>query len=74
MENFGPFTPGFQLVDYGNVDQLESLLQRIGSNVAGVFIEPIQGEAGCRVPPPGYLPRVKELCKKHNVLFILDEI
>lgn len=69
--DFGPFTPGFKIVPYGDADALEAA---ITPNTAAVSIEPIQGEAGVVVPPAGYLKRVAEICKKHNVLFIADEI
>jgi len=68
---FGPFTPGFTVVDYGDVTALE---KAITPNTAAVLIEPIQGEAGVIVPTNGYLKTVAELCQKHNVLFIADEI
>ncbi len=70
-QDFGPFTPGFKIVPYGDPDALEAA---ITPNTAAVSIEPIQGEAGVIVPPAGYLKRVAEICKKHNVLFIADEI
>lgn len=70
-EDFGPFTPGFLVVDYGNVDAVE---KAITPNTAAVMLEPIQGEAGVIVPPAGYLKSVAEICKKNNVLFIADEI
>lgn len=70
-QDFGPFTPGFKIVPYGDADALEAA---ITPNTAAVSIEPIQGEAGVIVPPAGYLKRVADICKKHNVLFIADEI
>lgn len=70
-EDFGPFTPGFKLVPYGDADALE---QAITSNTAAFLIEPIQGEAGVIVPPDGYLKKAYEICKSSNVLFIADEI
>jgi ornithine--oxo-acid transaminase len=70
-DDFGPFTPGFITVPYGDVKALEAA---ITPNTAAVMIEPIQGEAGVIVPPAGYLKQVAALCKKHNVLFIADEI
>ena len=70
-DGFGPFTPGFPLVEYGNAAALE---QAINPNTVGVLIEPIQGEGGIVVPPDGYLKRVRELCTQNNVLFIADEI
>uniref|UniRef100_A0A9J8BCW3 Ornithine aminotransferase n=1 Tax=Cyprinus carpio carpio TaxID=630221 RepID=A0A9J8BCW3_CYPCA len=71
-EGFGPFMPGFELVPYNDVSALEKALQ--DPNVAAFMVEPIQGEAGVVVPDPGYLTRVRELCTKHNVLFIADEV
>jgi ornithine--oxo-acid transaminase len=71
--NFGPFTPGIVLVEYNDIDALCSLLEN-DKNIAGFIIEPIQGEAGVVVPDEEYLARVHSLCKKHNVLYIADEI
>ncbi|MFN8398385.1 MAG: ornithine--oxo-acid transaminase [Anaerolineales bacterium] len=70
-DDFGPFTPGFVVVEYGNADALE---KAITPNTAAVMLEPIQGEAGVIIPPAGYLKKVAELCKKNNVLYISDEI
>lgn len=69
---FGPYMPGFDLVDYNNLQQLEVALQ--DKNVAAFMVEPIQGEAGVVVPDEGYLKGVRDLCTKYNVLFIADEI
>ena len=69
---FGPYTPGFITVPYNDLKALEEALQ--DPNVAGFLVEPIQGEAGVYVPDDGYLARSYELCKKHNVLFIADEV
>lgn len=69
---FGPFMPGFDIIDYNSLDALENALK--DPNVAGFMVEPIQGEAGVVVPDQGYLKGVAELCKKHNVLFIADEV
>jgi ornithine--oxo-acid transaminase len=70
-DDFGPFTPGFINVPYGDNAAMEAA---ITPNTAAIMIEPIQGEAGVIVPPAGYLKQVSELCKKHNVLFVADEI
>ena len=68
---FGPFTPGFKVVPYGDIDALRSA---ITENSAAVLLEPIQGEAGVVVPPMGYLAEVRQLCDDTNTLFIADEI
>lgn len=70
-EAFGPFTPGFVSVPYGD---LAALTRAITPNTAAVLIEPIQGEAGVIVPPAGYFKAVAETCQKHNVLLMADEI
>lgn len=70
--NFGPFMPGFDLVNYNDLTDLERALQDV--NVAAFMVEPIQGEAGVVVPHDGYLKGVRALCDKYNVLFIADEI
>lgn len=70
-EAFGPFTPGFISVPYGDVN---AIAQAITPNTAAVMIEPIQGEAGVIVPPAGYLKAVAEVCQKNNVLLMADEI
>lgn len=70
-DDFGPFTPGFVTVTYGDADAIE---KAITPNTAAVLIEPIQGEAGVIIPPAGYLKKVAEACKKNNVLFMADEI
>ena len=69
--DFGPHTPGFVTVKYGCSKSVEAA---INQNTAAVLIEPIQGEAGIVVPPANYLPEVRDICSKHNVLMILDEI
>jgi ornithine--oxo-acid transaminase len=68
---FGPFAPGFTIVEYGSIDALEAA---INENTAAFLVEPIQGEGGIVVPPEGYLEAAAELCRKHNVLLIADEI
>lgn len=70
--NFGPYTPGFEAIPYNDTAALESALQ--DPNVAGFLVEPIQGEAGVKVPSDGYLTKVRELCTQYNVLMIADEI
>lgn len=71
---FGPLLPGNLKVDFDDVDGLKRLLEEHGPRVAGFIFEPIQGEAGVRVPGDGYLKAVRELCTQHNVLMIADEI
>lgn len=71
--NFGPFTPGFIQIPYNDVTALEEVLKRDPS-IAAFLVEPIQGEAGVFVPDDGYLKACSEICKKHNVLFMADEI
>jgi ornithine--oxo-acid transaminase len=70
-EGFGPFTPGFVIIPYGDVEALKAA---ITPNTCGFFIEPIQAEAGILIPPAGYLEATQALCREHNVLFIMDEI
>jgi ornithine--oxo-acid transaminase len=70
-DHYGPYTPGFVMVPYGD---LEALRNAITEDVVAVLLEPIQGESGVRIPPPGYLAGVRELTSKHGVLFIADEI
>ena len=70
-DGFGPFTPGFRSVPYGDAAALEAA---IDGNTVAVLLEPIQGEAGIIVPPADYLPAVREITTRHNVLFIADEI
>ena len=71
-KSFGPFTPGFISIPYNDVEALEKVLEN--KNVVGFLVEPIQGEAGVYVPADGYLKKSYDLCKKHNVLFIADEV
>jgi ornithine--oxo-acid transaminase len=68
---FGPFTPGFKIIPYNDVNALEAA---ITPNTAAFLVEPIQGEAGVIVPSNGYLKKVREICTAHNVLLMLDEI
>lgn len=71
-KNFGPFMPGFEIIDYDDVPALQKALAN--PRVCGLWIEPIQGEAGVYVPQEGYLKAAADLCKKHNVLLVMDEI
>jgi ornithine--oxo-acid transaminase len=68
---FGPFAPGFRVVPFGDADALEAA---IGPNTVAFLVEPIQGEAGVMIPPPGYFRRVRDLCTQRGVTLILDEI
>ena len=70
-EGFGPFTPGFRIVPFGDAGALESA---VTPNTVGFLVEPIQGEAGIVIPPEGYLKEAKSICEKNQVVLILDEI
>ncbi len=70
-EGFGPFTPGFKLIEYGSLEALE---EAFTDNTVAFMVEPIQGEGGIIVPPEGYLEGAKKICRKNRALFILDEI
>jgi ornithine--oxo-acid transaminase len=70
-DGFGPFTPGFRVVPYGNIEELKAA---INPNTAGFMVEPIQGEAGIIVPPAGYLKAAFDMCRLNKVLFVADEI
>jgi ornithine--oxo-acid transaminase len=70
-DDFGPYTPGFRIVPYGDADALAAA---IDDSTVAVLLEPIQGEAGVLVPPPGYLSAARVLCTERNVLLVLDEI
>ncbi len=71
LDGFGPFTPGFKVIPFGDADALENT---VSSNTCAFLVEPIQGEAGIHIPPTGYLTRVQEICKRNNALFMVDEI
>ena len=70
-ENFGPFTPGFKIIPFGDSDALEAA---ITPNTVAFLAEPIQGEAGVIIPPDGYLRKARSICSKNNVVLVLDEI
>jgi ornithine--oxo-acid transaminase len=70
-DGFGPFTPGFKIIPYGDAKELEKAITK---NTVAFIVEPVQGEGGVVVPPEGYLKETYEICKKNNVLFIADEI
>jgi len=70
-DGFGPFTPGFKVIPFGNAKALEKAITK---NTVAFMVEPIQGEAGIIMPPKGFLKKAAALCKKHNVLLIVDEI
>ncbi len=72
--NYGPMTPGFIRIPYNDPDALEKVLEKEGDEIAGFLLEPIQGEAGVYVPDEGYLKKCYDICKKHNVLFMADEV
>jgi ornithine--oxo-acid transaminase len=69
--DFGPYTPGFRIVPYGD---LAALAAAVDETTVAVLVEPIQGEAGVLIPPAGYLAGIRALCSEHNVLFVADEI
>lgn len=72
--NYGPFTPGFLRIPYNDIEALSKVLEDEAEHIAAFLVEPIQGEAGVYVPDEGYLKNASELCKKHNVLFVADEV
>ena len=69
--DFGPYTPGFKIIPYGDIEALKAAINK---NTAGFLVEPIQGEAGIKIPPEGYIRQAYELCRKNDVLFMADEI
>lgn len=72
--DYGPFTPGFAKIEYNDLEQLRTVLEREGHRVAAFLLEPIQGEAGVMVPDEGYLKACYDLCHEHRVLFVADEV
>ncbi len=70
-QGYAPFTPGFKIIPFGDAEAFE---QAINPNTVGFLVEPIQGEGGVVVPPPGYLKDVRRICNENNVILILDEI
>lgn len=73
-KQYGPFTPGLIKIPYNSIEALEEVLEQNGKHIAAFMLEPIQGEAGVFVPDDGYLKKCYDLCKKHNVLFVADEV
>ena len=73
-KGFGPYMPGFSSVEYNSLEALEAELEKDAANIAAFMVEPVQGEAGVVVPDDGYMKKVHDLCKKHNVLLIADEV
>lgn len=73
-KEYGPYTPGFEVIEYNDTKALKRILNEKGKNIAAFLVEPIQGEAGVVVPDDGYLKTCFDLCKQHNVLFVADEI
>ena len=69
--DFGPYTPGFKVVNYGDINAIKNAINK---NTVAVMIEPIQGEAGIKIPPKGYLKDLRKICDENNILMILDEI
>lgn len=70
-KDFGPFTPGFPMVEYGDIEAIKAA---INENTAAIMLEPIQGENGIVLPPTGYMKEVEKICKENNILLIADEI
>lgn len=74
FKNYGPFVPGFDQIEYNNIDALSQYLDEHGKTTCAFMIEPVQGEAGVVIPDVGYLSKVRDLCRQHNVLLITDEV
>ncbi|CAK9298645.1 unnamed protein product [Gordionus sp. m RMFG-2023] len=74
FEGFGPFMPGFEIISYDDLAALENAIRQNSQRICAFMVEPVQGEAGVRVPSPGYLKGVRAICDKYNILFIADEI
>jgi ornithine--oxo-acid transaminase len=70
-DGFGPFTPGFDMVPYGDAEALE---KAVTPNTIAVLVEPIQGEAGVVIPPEGFLRKTREICNRHKLLMLADEV
>jgi ornithine--oxo-acid transaminase len=73
-KDYGPYTPGIEVIPYNDAVALEKVLKEKGDKVAGFLVEPIQGEAGVVAPDDGYLKTCYDLCKQYNVLFVADEV
>lgn len=73
-KDYGPYTPGMEIIPYNSVSALQKILEEKAHKIAAFLVEPIQGEAGVMVPDEGYLKECFDLCKRHNVLFIADEV
>jgi ornithine--oxo-acid transaminase len=73
-DDYGPYTPGFRRVVYGDIESLRTALDEEGANVVAFLVEPIQGEGGVIIPPEGYLAEARRLCTEHDVLLMADEI
>ena len=73
-KDYGPYTPGIEVIPYNDVQAVEKIFNEKGDKIAGLLVEPIQGEAGVYVPDDGYLKTCYNLCKQNNILFIADEV